>query len=138
MYAQRNNFHRKNRRVVRFGPGSQGQFDQAAYLHCLGLDWERNNYTTTANDAIINHMTVPLPNHPIPTIPPGIVSSRHGEETEDQDVKIVLVNMFERYNYLSRGRMDNLNVCVLLGRSCGEEEQTQETDVPELSQQAVE
>lgn len=94
MYIQRNNFHRvKNRRVVRFGQ-PQSQFDQAAYFGAaltgnLGLEWRRNNYTATANDAILNHMTVPLPNHPIPPIPPGIVSSRHTEEMEDQDVKIV-------------------------------------------------
>ena len=93
MYVQRNNFQRKNRRLARFGQ-SQGQFDQAAYFAgatltgSLGLaEWQRNNYTATANDAIINHMTVPLPNHPIPPIPPGIVTSRHSEETEDRDVK---------------------------------------------------
>lgn len=97
MYVQRNNFHRKNRRLIRFGQ-SQNQFDQAAYFGTaltsgLSLDWQRNNYTTTANDAAINHMTVPLPNHPIPPIPPGIVSNRHSEETEDRDVKAALVNM---------------------------------------------
>lgn len=92
IYTQRNNFHRKNRRMVHFGPGSQGQFDQATYLQCLGLEWDRNSYTTTTNDAIMNHMTVPLPNHPIPSIPSEIVSSRHNEETEDKGVKIVLVN----------------------------------------------
>ncbi|KAM0731912.1 Protein painting of fourth [Formica fusca] len=91
MYVQRNNFHRKNRRLARFGQ-SQGQFDQAAYFGAtltgsLGLEWQRNNYTATANDAIINHITVPLPNHPIPPIPPGIVTNRHSEETEDRDVK---------------------------------------------------
>lgn len=97
MYAQRNNFHRKNRRLVRFGQ-SQSQFDQAAYFGTtltsgLGLDWQRNNYTATANDTAVNHMAVPLPNHPIPPIPPGIVSSRHSEETEERDVKTTLVNM---------------------------------------------
>lgn len=96
MYVQRNNFHRKTRRLARFGQ-SQGQFDQAAYFanatltSSLGLEWQRNNYTATANDAIINHMTVPLPNHPIPPIPPGIVTNRHSEETEDRDVKTVLI-----------------------------------------------
>lgn len=99
MYVQRNNFHRKNRRLARFGQ-SQGQFDQAAYFGAtaltgsLGLEWQRNNYTATTNDAIINHMTVPLPNHPIPPIPSGIVPSRHSEETEDRDMKTVLVIMF--------------------------------------------
>lgn len=95
MYAQRNNF-RKNRRLVRFGQ-QQGQFKQVAYFGAalaggLGLnEWQRNNYTAATNDAIINHMTVPIPNHSIPPIPPGIMNSRHGEETEDQDVKIVLM-----------------------------------------------
>lgn len=97
MYIPRNNFHRKNRRVVRFGQ-SQGQFDQVAYFGTtltgnLGLEWRRNNYTTATSDAMMNHMTVPLPNHPIPPIPSGIVN-RHSEETEDQDVKIVIVNVF--------------------------------------------
>lgn len=100
MYVQRNNFHRKNRRLARFGQ-SQGQFDQAAYFGAtlaggLSLDWQRNNYTATANDAIINHMTVPLPN-PIAPIPPGIVTSRHSEETEERDMKTVLVIMFFEY-----------------------------------------
>lgn len=99
MYGQRNNFHRKNRRPTRVGQ-SQSQFEQTAYFNptlasSLGLEWQRNNYTTTANDVIINHMTVPLPNHPIPSLPTGIVTSRHGEETEGQDEKIVYVNMFE-------------------------------------------
>lgn len=95
MYVQRNNFHRKNRRLVRFGQ-SQGQFDQtyfgATLTGNLGLEWRRSNYTAATNNTIINHMTVPLPN--VPPIPPGNVSNRHGEETEDQDVKIVIVNMF--------------------------------------------
>jgi len=98
MYIQRNNFHRKNRRVVRFGQ-PQSQFDQAAYFGAtltgnLGLEWRRNNYTAATSDAIINHLTVPLSNHPISSITPGIVNDRHNEETEDQDVKIVLVNIF--------------------------------------------
>ncbi|KAL0117712.1 hypothetical protein PUN28_008843 [Cardiocondyla obscurior] len=91
MYVQRNNF-RKNRRMVRFGQ-PQNQFDQAAYFGApltsnLGLEWRRNNYPTTTNDAIMNHMAVSLPNHPIPSIPTGIASNRHTDETEDQDVKI--------------------------------------------------
>ncbi|XP_072753569.1 uncharacterized protein Pof isoform X3 [Anoplolepis gracilipes] len=91
VYNQRNNF-RKTRRLARYGQ-SPGQFDQAAYFGAtltgsLGLEWQRNNYTATGNDTIINHMTVPIPNHPIPPIPPGIVTSRHSEETEDRDVKI--------------------------------------------------
>ncbi|XP_011707451.1 PREDICTED: uncharacterized protein LOC105462510 isoform X2 [Wasmannia auropunctata] len=91
MYVQRNNF-RKNRRPVRFGL-PQGQFDQSAYFGAtltgnLGVEWQRNNYTAVVNDDIRNHMTVPLSSHSIPPIPPGIVSNRHGEETEDQDVKI--------------------------------------------------
>lgn len=95
MYVQRNNFHRKNRRVVRFGQ-PQGQFDQTAYFGAtlagnLGLEWRRNNYPATTSDAIINHMAVPLPNHSIPPIPPGIMSNRHTEDVEDQDVKIVLL-----------------------------------------------
>ncbi|XP_011862812.1 PREDICTED: histone-lysine N-methyltransferase SETD1B-like [Vollenhovia emeryi] len=93
VYAQRNNFHRKNRRVVRFGQ-PQAQFDQAAYFGAtlagnLGLEWRRGNYPVATSDAIINHMTVPVPNHPpVPSIPPGIASGRHVEEAEDQDVKI--------------------------------------------------
>ncbi|XP_012229712.1 histone-lysine N-methyltransferase SETD1B-like isoform X2 [Linepithema humile] len=92
MYVQRNNFHRKNRRLARFGQ-SQGQFEQAAYFGPalaggLGLEWQRNNYTTATNDAIINHMAVPIPNHPIPPIPSGVINSRHNEETEDHDLKI--------------------------------------------------
>lgn len=92
MYVQRHNFHRKNKRPIRFGQ-SQGQFDQNTYfgatLGNFGLEWQRNNYTAT-NDGIINHMTVPIPSHSISSIPSGIVSNRHCEETEDQDVKIVL------------------------------------------------
>ncbi|XP_039308714.1 uncharacterized protein LOC105196498 isoform X4 [Solenopsis invicta] len=92
MYVQRNNFHRKNKRPMRFGQ-PQGQFDQNTYFGAaltgsLGLEWQRNNYAAATNDAIINHMTVPLSSHSIPSISAGIVSSRHGEETEDQDVKI--------------------------------------------------
>lgn len=98
MYVQRNNFHRRNRRLARFGQ-SQSQFEQAAYFGTtltggLGLEWQRNNYTTPTNDALINHMAVPIPNHSIPPIPTG-VNSRHGEETEDHDVKIVIINTFE-------------------------------------------
>lgn len=94
MYVQRNNFHRKNKRSMRFGQ-SQGQFDQNTYFGAtltgsLGLEWQRNNYTATTGDGIINHITVPLSSHSIPSIQSGIVSNRHGEETEDQDVKIVL------------------------------------------------
>jgi len=104
MYVQRNNFHRK-RRMARFGQ-SQSQFDQAAYFGAtltgsLGLEWQRNNYTTTTNDAIMNHMTVPLPNHPIPPIPPGIVSSRHVGETEDQDMKTVLMKICFKFIHKS-------------------------------------
>ncbi|KAL0117710.1 hypothetical protein PUN28_008842 [Cardiocondyla obscurior] len=89
MYAQRNNFYRKNKRPMRFGQ-SQGQFDQNTYFGTplAGLEWQRNNYTATTNDGIINHMTVPLSSHSIPSISSGIVSNRHGEEVEDQDVKI--------------------------------------------------
>lgn len=94
MYVQRNNFYRKNRRV-RFGPGSQGQFDQTAYFGTasltsgLGLDWQRNNYTANpANSAVINHMTVPLAAHAVPSSPSRVASNRHSEETEDQDVNI--------------------------------------------------
>lgn len=88
VYVQRSNFHRKNRRLARFGQ-TQGQFDQAAYFgatlsNSLGLDWQRNNYTASTNDAIMNHMPVPLPNHPLPPIPPGILTSRHSEETSDR------------------------------------------------------
>ncbi|XP_076281272.1 RNA binding domain-containing protein painting of fourth isoform X2 [Lasioglossum baleicum] len=102
IYIQRNNFHRKNRRLARFGQ-SQGQFEQAAYFGAtlsssLGLDWQRNNYTTTASDAIMNHMPVPLPNHPLPSIPPGILTNRHGEETSDQDVKIVMEEVVVKKN----------------------------------------
>lgn len=104
MYVQRrpaNNFHRKNKRPVHFGQ-PQGQFDQNTFFGAtltgnLGLEWQRNNYTAAASDNIRNHMTVPLSSHSIPPIPPGVVSNRHGEETEDQDVKIVLVNIFSVY-----------------------------------------
>jgi len=96
MYVQKNNFHRKNRRLARFGQ-SQGQFEQAAYFGAtltggLSLEWPRNNYTAATNDAIINHMAVPIPNHPIPPIPSGVINNRHGEEAEDHDVKIVIIN----------------------------------------------
>lgn len=102
MYVQRNNFHRKNRRLARFGQ-SQGQFDQTAYFGAtltgsLGLEWQRNNYAASTNDAIMNHMPVPLPNHPIPSIPPGILTNRHSEETGDQDVKIVLEEVVVKKN----------------------------------------
>ena len=102
IYVQRSNFHRKNRRLARFGQ-SQGQFDQAAYFgatlsNTLGLEWQRNNYTTSAGDAIMSHMPVPLPNHPLPPIPPGILTNRHGEETSDQDVKIVLEEVVVKKN----------------------------------------
>lgn len=98
VYVQRNNFHRKNRRVVRFGQ-PQGQFDQAAYFGAtltgnLGLEWQRNNYSAATSDAMLNHMTIPLSNHPMPPIPLGIASNRRNEETEDQDVKIVLVQLY--------------------------------------------
>jgi len=91
MYVQRNNFHRK-KRPVRFGL-SQGQFDQNTYL---GLQWQRNVYTAAANNDIRNHMTVPLSSHSISPIPSGIINNmtRHDEEMEDQDVKIVLMNIF--------------------------------------------
>jgi len=97
MYIQRNNFHRKNKRPVRFGL-PQGQFDQNTYFGAtltgnLGLDWQRNNYTTAGNNDIRNHMTVPVSSHSISSISSGIVSNRHSEETEDQDLKIVLVNI---------------------------------------------
>ncbi|XP_011052082.1 PREDICTED: protein PFC0760c-like isoform X1 [Acromyrmex echinatior] len=92
MYIQRNNFHRKNRRIVQFGQ-PQGQFDQTAYFGAtltgnLGLQWQRNIYNAAANDNIRSHMTVPLSSHSISPIPSGIMSNRHNEETEDQDVKI--------------------------------------------------
>ncbi|XP_018404419.1 PREDICTED: glutamic acid-rich protein-like isoform X2 [Cyphomyrmex costatus] len=94
MYIQRNNFHRKNRRVIRFGQ-PQSQFDQAVYFgaatltdNLAGLQWQRDIYNAAASDDIRNHMTVPLASHSISPIPPGIVSNRHNEETEDQDVKI--------------------------------------------------
>ena len=102
VYVQRSNFHRKNRRLARFGQ-SQGQFDQAAYFGAtlsssLGLEWQRNNYTAAANDALMNHMPVPLPNHPLPPIPPGMLTNRHGEESSDQDVKIVLEEVVVKKN----------------------------------------
>ncbi|OAD62900.1 Protein painting of fourth, partial [Eufriesea mexicana] len=102
IYVQRNNFHRKNRRLARFGQ-TQGQFDQAAYFgatlsNSLGLEWQRNNYTTSTGDTIMNHMPVPLPNHPLPPIPPGILTNRHGEETSDQEVKIVLEEVVVKKN----------------------------------------
>ncbi|CAK9832400.1 Protein painting of fourth [Anthophora retusa] len=102
IYVQRSNFHRKNRRLARFGQ-SQCQFDQAAYFgatlsNSLGLEWQRNNYTTSTGDTIMNHMPVPLPNHPLPPIPPGILTNRHGEETSDQDVKIVLEEVVVKKN----------------------------------------
>ncbi|XP_071858287.1 RNA binding domain-containing protein painting of fourth isoform X1 [Bombus fervidus] len=100
MYVQRNNFHRKNRRLPRFGQ-TQGQFDQAAYFGAtlsnnLGLEWQRNNYTASTGDTIMNHM--PLPNHPLPPIPPGILTNRHGEETSDQDAKVVLEEVVVKKN----------------------------------------
>ncbi|XP_003695726.1 reticulocyte-binding protein 2 isoform X1 [Apis florea] len=93
IYIQRNNFHRKNRRLARFGH-TQTQFDQATYFgatlsNSLGLEWQRNNYTTSTGDTIMNHMPVPLPNHPLPPIPPGILTNRHGKETSDQEIKII-------------------------------------------------
>ncbi|KYQ59288.1 Protein painting of fourth, partial [Trachymyrmex zeteki] len=96
MYIHRNNFHRKNRRVVRFGQ-PQGQFDQAAYFGAtltgnLGLQWQRNIYNAAASDSIRSHMTVPLSSHSISPIPSGIMSNRHNEETEDQDEKVVKKN----------------------------------------------
>ncbi|XP_076171023.1 RNA binding domain-containing protein painting of fourth isoform X1 [Ptiloglossa arizonensis] len=102
IYIQRSNFHRKNRRLARFGQ-SQGQFEQAAYFgatlsNSLGLEWQRNNYTTSTSDAILNHMPVPLPNHALPPIPPGILTNRHSEETSDQDVKIVLEEVVVKKN----------------------------------------
>ncbi|KZC05034.1 PREDICTED: uncharacterized protein DDB_G0284459 [Dufourea novaeangliae] len=102
IYVQRNNFHRKNRRLARFGQ-SQGHFEQAAYFGAtlsssLGLEWQRTNYPTTTSDAIMNHMPVPLPNHSLPSIPPGILTNRHGEETSDQDVKIVLEEVVVKKN----------------------------------------
>ncbi|XP_018343346.1 PREDICTED: protein PFC0760c-like isoform X2 [Trachymyrmex septentrionalis] len=90
MYIQRNNFHRKNRRV-QFGQ-PQGQFDQAYFgttlTGNLGLQWQRNIYNAAASDSTRNHMTVPLSSNSISPILSGIVSNRHNEETEDQDVKI--------------------------------------------------
>ncbi|XP_076631369.1 RNA binding domain-containing protein painting of fourth [Colletes latitarsis] len=102
IYIQRSNFHRKNRRLARFGQ-SQGQFEQAAYFgatlsNSLGLEWQRNNYTTSTNDTILNHMPVPLPNHGLPPIPPGILTNRHNEETSDQDVKIILEEVVVKKN----------------------------------------
>ncbi|XP_053980142.1 uncharacterized protein DDB_G0284459 isoform X2 [Hylaeus volcanicus] len=102
IYIQRSNFHRKNRRLARFGQ-SQGQFEQAAYFgatlsNSLGLEWQRNNYTTSTSEAILNHMPVPLPNHALPPIPPGILTNRHNEETSDQDVKIVLEEVVVKKN----------------------------------------
>ncbi|XP_026667706.1 uncharacterized protein LOC108622916 isoform X2 [Ceratina calcarata] len=102
IYIQRNNFHRKNRRLARYGQ-TQGQFDQAAYFgttlsNSLGLEWQRNSYTTSTGDTIMNHMPVPLPNHPLPPIPPGILPNRHGEETTDQDVKTVLEEVVVKKN----------------------------------------
>ncbi|XP_076384740.1 RNA binding domain-containing protein painting of fourth isoform X1 [Megalopta genalis] len=93
-YVQRNNYHRKNRRLARFGQ-SQGQFEQAAYFgttlsSSLGLEWQRNNYATTASNAIINH--IPPPNLPLPSIPPGILTNRHGEDTSDQEEVVVKKN----------------------------------------------
>lgn len=96
VYIQRSNFHRKNRRLARFGQ-TQGQFEQATYFgatlsNSLGLEWQRNNYATLTGDTIMNHMPVPLPNHPLPPIPPGILTNRHvAEDPSEQDVKIVLV-----------------------------------------------
>ncbi|CAD1473861.1 unnamed protein product, partial [Heterotrigona itama] len=102
IYIQRNNFHRKNRRLARFGH-AQGQFDQAAYFgatlsNSLGLEWQRNNYTPSTGDTIMNHMPVPLPNHPLPPIPPGILTNRHGDETSDQEVKVVLEEVVVKKN----------------------------------------
>ncbi|KOX78025.1 Protein painting of fourth [Melipona quadrifasciata] len=102
IYIQRNNFHRKNRRLARFGH-TQGQFDQAAYFgatlnNSLGLEWQRNNYTPSTGDTIMNHMPVPLSNHPLPPIPPGILTNRHGDETSDQEVKVVLEEVIVKKN----------------------------------------
>ncbi|XP_017876543.1 uncharacterized protein LOC108622916 isoform X3 [Ceratina calcarata] len=90
------------RRLARYGQ-TQGQFDQAAYFgttlsNSLGLEWQRNSYTTSTGDTIMNHMPVPLPNHPLPPIPPGILPNRHGEETTDQDVKTVLEEVVVKKN----------------------------------------
>lgn len=104
MHIQRNIFHRKNRRLTRFGQ-HQGQFDQAAYFGAtltsgLGLEWQRNNYATSPNDAIMNHMPVPLSNHPITPITQGIISGRHGDEKGEQDVKIVVVCRLNFYFFV--------------------------------------
>ncbi|XP_015174223.1 PREDICTED: DNA-directed RNA polymerase II subunit RPB1-like isoform X2 [Polistes dominula] len=102
MYMQRNNFHRRNRRLSHFGQ-PQGQFDQASYLGSpltggLGLEWQRNNYNATPNDAIMNHMPVPLSNHPVTPITQGIVTAKHREEKGDQNVKIVVEEVVVKNN----------------------------------------
>lgn len=96
VYAQRNNFHRKNRKPARFEQ-TQVQYDQTAYYgtpmtNNLGLEWQGYKNTTSGKDAVIKHMTVPLPAHPISPIPPGIMSNRRNKERENQDVEIVLIN----------------------------------------------
>ncbi|XP_024945896.1 APC membrane recruitment protein 1 isoform X2 [Cephus cinctus] len=74
---------------------AQGQFDQATYFGpavagTIGLDWQRNNFATASTDALINHMSVAMSNHQIPSIPPGLAHiGRHGEELGDQEAKVV-------------------------------------------------
>ncbi|XP_012273009.1 RNA polymerase II-associated factor 1 homolog isoform X2 [Orussus abietinus] len=91
VYVQRNNFHRKNRRLPRFDQ-NQGQFDQAAYFGAaqsagIGLEWQRSNFATPTTEALMNH--VALSNHQIPPLPPGVSGiNRHGKDTRDQEIKI--------------------------------------------------
>lgn len=105
VHAQRNNFQRKNRKPARFEQ-TQVQYDQsAAYFGApltsnLGLEWQGYKNTTTGKDAVIKHMTVPLPAHPISPIPPSIMNNRKRSEQREksQDVEIVLwLICYERF-----------------------------------------
>lgn len=97
IYNQRNNFHRKNRRHPRFDQ-PQGQFDQSSYFgpslpSTIGLDWQRNSYSTSQSDGLINHISVAIQNHQMTqsALPPGAQNliNRHGDESGDQEIKIV-------------------------------------------------
>lgn len=97
MYVQRNNFYRKDKSMARFGKSQdyQSQFYRTAYFS----NSLTSGYTTPANKAVINHMTVCLPTHPVPSSPSAIANNRSSEETEDQDVRIVLPNIFKYFKY---------------------------------------
>ena len=128
VYNQRNNFHRKNNRRIQRFESPQGQFDQNYFGSTLqgniGLDWQRNNYSTTGNEAIVNQMPINISNQMGHLN--SVVTNRRANG--DSEIKISSVSIFLFWNKI--GSEFNLKYIrfnvklIVLGRYNGEKEQT--------------